>query len=275
MGIKGIIVAFFLIITVIFSFQNMQNITLVFFGINTISLPLSFAVLIFVFLGLISSFFIQFLGYLSNSKSSNDSASKGQYSPPPPPSPPTLNNSQYSRSREKISTKKAKIPQIEINEEPFYQDLEEEIKPIFTENKTVIQSENLATDQENYDISFIPEEELKIENLEIKKDTNNKPFNIEEKEVTNIEENLNYSAEIKEELVRKPRLASPYSYKTREKTEIIPRNYQDNPPKRKPPLPDKNNDIYTASYRIITPASDEYPNDYLSDDDNDDDDWDF
>ena len=160
MGIKGIIIACFLIITVIFSSQNMQNITLVFFGINTISLPLSFAVLIFVFLGLLSSFFIQFLAYLSKGNSPNNFSNKRQYSPPSPAPIPTVNDSEYSYTRketlrEENLNKKVKTPKIEINQEPIYQDLEEEIKPIFNENRTVVQSENLESNQQNYKIPFM------------------------------------------------------------------------------------------------------------------------
>ncbi len=283
MGIKGIILACFLIIIVIFSYQNLQGVTLIFFGFYNITLPLSFAILTFVFLGLISSFLIKFLGYFSKSKSSNK-RDKEQYNPPPPPSKPSINNSEYSYTREnelteenfkeKIKPSQAKINQEQTYQEQIYQDLEEEeISPIINQNKTVIQSESFVNNQQNYDTPSIAKDREEIDIVNIEDKPNNNPVDVEEKDFNNIEQNFNYSEETSEELVIKTRLASPYSYKTREKTEIIPSNYQKKYSKKKPVLSNDDN-VYTASYRVITPANDEYPTDYLSDDDRDDD-WDF
>ena len=96
MGFKALLLLVIVIFIAVFSLQNIQAISLVFFSFNSITLPLSFWIVLSLFAGIFSSFLIQFLSgnkrQASNYKSSYpNSRSNSPYSPPPvnPPNIPS------------------------------------------------------------------------------------------------------------------------------------------------------------------------------------------
>jgi uncharacterized integral membrane protein len=147
MGIKGLIIIFLLVATVIFYLQNSQNITLVFFGVITISLPLSLAILLFVFAGLISSLIIQFFSNISANRSANVKG-KNKRSPISPPP----NSEEYN------------LPKKDIFKQPEYitqrdKELKEEILQPVQSDKDKI-NENISDsdlDEQNEENLIYPE----------------------------------------------------------------------------------------------------------------------
>ncbi len=78
MGFKSLPLLIFLICIVLFSLQNLQSVSLVFFGFSSLSLPLSIWIVLSLLAGILSSLFIQLLTKSSNSKNNN------YYNPPNP-----------------------------------------------------------------------------------------------------------------------------------------------------------------------------------------------
>lgn len=264
MGIKGLIIISLLVTTVIFYLQNSQNITLVFFRVITISLPLSLAIFLFIFAGLISSLIIQFLSNISANRASNvkEKNERSPISPPP-------NSEEYN------------LPKKDMFKQPEYinqrdKELKEEIEQnryIKQPKKEMINQEYLADDFPHYQEPKTEEEKI-LQPLQLDKDK------IKEKNIPDSDlgeqnqENLIYP----EELITKPRSAAPYAYQPKEKTEIFPPNYttskQEKSEKKREIIEDN---IYNAPYRVITPANQRDSRHYQPDDNDndDDDDWDF
>ncbi len=88
MKAKPLFLLVIVIVIGIFSFQNRQAISLVFFGLNSLSLPLSFWIVLSLFAGIISSLLVQF--FSGNNRQTNT------YNRPQ--SPPRSNPNSYSPS---------------------------------------------------------------------------------------------------------------------------------------------------------------------------------
>jgi hypothetical protein len=216
MGNKGFIWLILFVITIIFIIQNLNQVSLVFFGSKSIYLPLSIWVMLFIIAGIISSLIIQGLNNLSKSETPNISAPKkaafySSKNPYPKPSP----------SPQPIFTSDEKLSINNDNQEDFYEFTEPLIKDNINSNQPDLMKEN----EEN-----IEEKSAPIININ--------------KEQDNYENNEN----------NQNRQASLYSYKPKEKTEIrpkiLPKNKVYDAPYRiiTPPYQDnnspKNNDDY-------------------------------
>ena len=266
MGVKGLILIFFLIVTGIFSWQNWQNITLVFFGVNTVSLPLSISILCFILAGFISSLIIQLLSKSSANKTNQNppDISKSPVSPIYPPAeeypqPEELPREKYVNRRENISTKNLEqIPVIDREDQakriqiPLVQELDN-------------QPEMIAETNIDYPEPISKQEEEVSEKIKS-----------EDKDMVNNHDATDDDLISPAESIKKPRQASPYSYTTREKTSIFPKkpstDYSNRPRKRR--INKEQDGIYTAEYRVITPANNQPKPDFPQSNE-DEDDWDF
>jgi hypothetical protein len=235
MGLKGFIWIIILTIVVVFILQNLQPISLVFLGSKPITLPTSVWVISFTILGIFSSLMIQGLSNVNkvNNSSVNSSPKNSSYSskiPPNKPNPPNNKSSQIES---------------EIEFEPSYQDEFDDFPEPLKEEIDIDQNTPVSIKKEEEEIQEITLKDTKID------------FNKEEKIKEDNEENKN---EQKEE-INQDRVASLYSYKPREKTEIKP-------------IVKQNNQIYDANYRVITPP---YKNSDRtnSQDDEDNENWEF
>lgn len=291
MSIKGLIIIILLIVAGLFYVQNMQNITLVFFGINTISLPLSLVALSFILTGFISSLIIQFLSKFNGNKYRyNDNKFNEQKSPISPPS--SSPSTEYYPSQKSIYQDNYQDNFVDNQETQFRDKFqaqpnikfaqEEKISTKYEAEKTLNQPEILT---QEIRADYPQPNKIKSPQLKQEQPEELKPIIIDQQEEIIADDNFNDVDEdcnLPSESITKPRQSSPYSYQTREKTEIITQQTRN---KR------LNNDdrIYTAPYRVITPADNQYyppdvKDNYSSDDrdypryrqDNDDDeDWDF
>ncbi len=268
MGIKGFILILLLVLIVVFSLQNLQNITLFFFGIKTISLPLSLAILLFIFAGLISSLIIQFLSKFSANKSNSNRFDNKRSPTSPPPTSEEYYSPRKEPSRENYPDNRETSTNREFNQKSAIKTEEKApIEPEFKVNKSANYLEKFPQDNNNYQEQIIREEEDISE--AIKPDKEVIIDNVADSNLTKNNENFISP----EEGITKPRQAAPYSYQPKEKTEIFPENYEIKRKKSGKKRPEVENGIYNAPYRVITPANEGDSSRYQPEDD--DDDWDF
>ncbi len=149
---------------------------------------------------------------------------------------------------------------------------DEEIAEIPLTPNQEIEDEEIPDEEIKIKDEEIPDEEIKIEDIQ----------DIEDKEelTTFAQEIATPEREDYPPNLLKTREASPYSYQTREKTEIRPKNTKSKAKQNpSPPTPKRlYQGVYDAPYRVIAPAQD-YNSDYELDRDDDfeenDEDWDF
>lgn len=270
MGIKGFIIILLLVLTVIFSFQNLQNITLVFFAANPISLPLSLAILLFVFAGLISSLVIYFLSNVSVNKSP-DIREKNKRSPiSPPPTSEEYNLPKKERIKQEYVNQEDEEFQEKIEQNRYINQKEKEIinQEDILDNNFSKHQENLTRKNINYQEPKIKEEEGILQPIQ-----SDKEREIENIPDSDLGEKNDENFISPEELMTKPRQAAPYTYQPKEKTEIFPDNDTSKRKKVVKKRQGTEENIYNAPYRVITPANEEDSRRYQPD--NNDDDWDF
>lgn len=287
MGFKSLLLIVFILFFAIFSFQNRGAIALTFFGFNSPTLPLFLWVLLALLAGIISSLLINLF---SNNLVENNQRNQSFYPPysPPPPTQP---------KKEKYPPlEKSDLPQENIREKLSYRWEEDEIFEDLPDNspQTIPQTNSSVTDK-TYIPAKIESTTSPPESSEISLTSNQateKPETREEREnqaETKEEENSNInvavqSAETEDDspFYGFSRQASPYSYQTREKTDIRPKTSKSRA-KQPPVSPPKRvyQGVYDAPYRVIAPAQDDsdYNSDYKGDrrDDfiEDEEDWDF
>ncbi len=278
MGFKTLMFLIVIIMMSLFFVQNLESISLVFLGFKSLSLPLSFWVILALFAGIFSSLIIQLLSNNPTPKTkSNQSFSSDNIPnnfPPsapynPPPVPPSFANKPKTEkkdfSKPSIYTKNTVLNnQFDESEGDFDFDA---IPENINEDKQILQKKNLINSEiNNIDVNPLSEQES-IPSTEIKSEREFTPSLSEDIE------------DIPLETILKPREASIYSYQSREKTEIKPKLSTPQGNKQKQPSPNNpsKNDrggIYDAPYRVIAPADDN--NEEIDRDFNDDDeDWDF
>jgi len=286
MGLKSLVLIVAIAVFIIFAIQNGGAIALAFFGFNSPALPLWIWILVALLAGIISSLFINLL---SSHPVGNNSKNQSFNPPYPPPPQPSRKKEKYQPLEE--SNPIPETPTAKLNyrweEDEVFEDLPdnpvnavEEIATTNPENEAGISAEDIVEDikEEKRELEEIIEEEieLKEENLE-----DNQEIEQEEEK----EEQLPISSEEKQPSVTendsspilKQREASPYSYQTREKTQIRPKTVKKAQEQAKiPPSPPKRlyKGVYDAPYRVIAPSQNDVNND---DNDfyDDEEDWDF
>ncbi|BAQ60677.1 hypothetical protein GM3708_1083 [Geminocystis sp. NIES-3708] len=249
----------------LFFVQNLESISLVFLGFNSLSLPLSFWIILALFAGILSSLIIQVLSNNSTETiKSNQSFSSNN-------TPPSYNSPSVQSSFKNKSQPEKKV----FSSPPIYQ-------------KSIV-SNNISDDIDS-DFEEIPEnideynqnleENITINNIDINPPLEKESIANDDKE-SEKELTSSPSEDIALDRILKPREASIYSYQSREKTDIKPPLSTSQPNRQKPSLPNKrvNNyqgGIYDAPYRVITPAyNDEKEEKINSNFDDEDEDWDF
>ena len=236
MNFRGFIGLILLGICVLFVVQNLQPISLVFFGGNPVTLPLSIWIVLFTGAGLISSLIIQTLNKVISSSSISDNVPQqpSGYSPPspsPPPPPPSPTTT---------------LKNIKLEEKPSLENYSLEKISSRSEDVNIDKINNLGADRE-----LDKSERDWSEQKEIRE---NKQETIESNQ-----EDANF--EVEQNPQTKSRSASLYSYKPGERTQIQRRLK----PKSKP-----KDEVYDADYRVITP-----PYRDKNQPKNEDEEWDF
>ncbi len=257
MGFKGFILLVLLLIFSILTLQNLQPMSLVFFGSKPITLPLSIWILLFTGAGIFSSLVIYLLsgGSSTPKKVPNQSQFPDKNYPPYPPSQPSSNtpkNRQPKPSEKRQSVPYSYQPEPEPELEQDQRIYQDEIDELDNEVVETIQVEKI----EPKDAPILDDREPEIQ------DTINR-----EKEENQVQEDDDFN----EDAFTKPRPASLYSYSSRERTEIKPKST----PKTRRNYPQQ--DVYDADYRVILPPS-RGKNQPNQDDDSyydGDEDWDF
>jgi hypothetical protein len=255
MGFKGFIWIVLLLVFSILTLQNLQPMSLVFFGSKPITLPLSIWILLFTGAGIFSSLVIYLLSGGSNTSKKVPNKSQlpdNNYYPSPPSQP----SSDTPKNRQPKPRKSEKIPSPPYSYEPepepdqrIYQD---EIDELENEAVETIQVEKIEQNTKQILDDVKPEIQDKI--------------NCAEEENQAQEDN-----DFNEDAFTKPRPASLYSYSSRERTEIKPKPT----PKTRKNYPKQ--DVYDADYRVILPPSrgNNQPNQDENYDDYEDENWDF
>ncbi|MBL1210553.1 hypothetical protein [Geminocystis sp. GBBB08] len=266
MGFKTLIFFIIVIIIILLFIQNLQPISLVFLGFNSLSLPLSLWLLFALFMGMLSSLIIQILSNnLIPKTKSNQSFSSNNISNNPPPSPPSF-------TAKPITEKKAVYQPPMSNENikknnqfnEFDNDLDfDDIPENIEKDNQILEEKKQVNYSNNIDL-----------NTPLEKELITTPDIILEKEL-----NTPVSEDIPLETFLKPREASIYSYQSGEKTEIKPKSSTFKPNQKKQSSPKNPNQnyqerVYDAPYRIIAPASENKDKEIYNDFDEDDD-WDF
>ncbi|MGI0482959.1 hypothetical protein ACN4EE_19515 [Geminocystis sp. CENA526] len=304
MGFKIILLISIVLITALFTLQNAQPITLVIFGYNSLSLPLSLWVIVAVLAGILSSLIIQILSSSSPQRKSDYSDNQKPYNPPPKPKSSFKQPSEdkvFSPPSAGVNPPKYNKPVEEIDED-FDFDFDEDSTPQIPLNNQYHDNFAEYEQPENYPEEAKDNIELKEEILPLEKPSEVEPIILdkntysEEKIAENLEENIqqkepinpviNEQDNVPSETFLKAREASLYSYKPREKTEIKPKSPKiktpSSPPKNRSIEPSKSSDnryreggVYDAPYRVISPAYDDTSP--VQDDEffDDDEDWDF
>lgn len=271
MGFSTVILGIMLLIAGLFFVQNLQPVALIFFGFNSVTLPLSLWSLIALLSGVIMSLLVNLL-------LGSNSPSPPQYPDNPPPSPSrnprrstkesVKSPNEYPETLEEESIKqyppKVNQPSTIIEDDEF--DFLEEDDDIFP-NKTPDRDSPpppINTQEKEENSQSPPENPLKKDEsfevsssspLEVEKPQENKPL------ITPPPQEDSMTSET----VSKTRDASPYSYLSGEKTQIRPVS----PPPRKKPVVTNKGEVYDVPYRVIN-ASEEPDNIY-----DDEEDWDF
>ncbi|NCO76098.1 MAG: hypothetical protein GW795_14115 [Cyanobacteria bacterium] len=266
MGLKALFFLITIIITVLFYFQNLQPITLVFFGFKSPILPLSLWFILSLCAGILSSLIIQLLANnpTTKQKYNQSFSSDNPYNyPPSTPEKPFINQPKpepekpfinQPKSEPKLEEKPISPPPInEVYDPDFDFDFEEEL---ITENNQEFLAENESINLEK---------EKKIETSISEEIPPEKQF-------------IPVSSKPPSEAMIKTREASPYSYKPKEKTKIIPpseSSIEINNSQIKISNNRNKKEIYDAPYRVISPAYDEKVDDNYDDLEEEEEDWDF
>jgi hypothetical protein len=275
MGFKSFLLLIIIVFLAIFSIQNLQLISLVFFGFKSLTFPLSFWLILSWLAGIISSLFVQFLSPKPRQKTNYNQS----FSPPPPsnypPSPPVQekitppkNNQRYTSSAQ-VTNQQYSEYDFDFLDEPqtsIDRDRQKEYnvqQPIKKQPVTDLSQEQ----EDSLPLSDERGNEEKTENIPVQKSS----------EETTAKSPV---AEAPSEALLRTREASLYSYQPREKTEIkIPRQVEKTETNQRSinsTYSRRNDGIYDAPYRVIPPSEEsiDEDNDDIYDDDEDDD-WDF
>ena len=295
MGIKSLFLIAIIVVLGVFSLQNLQSISLVFFGFTSLALPLSIWILLSIFAGLISSLLIQLL----SNNSSNKSNSRSSYSPPAPqnyrPEPPAPIAAKPSLQKQPFNPATTSEYRASYRQEfDEFADLDDRPLP---ESEQYTRSTNIRNNNQNQEVTSFtsqPSATRETEDLipeQTKTDSEPEVKTPESNPTTPT--NNTIIAEEPSEAWLKSRQASPYSYQPREKTEVkipspppptikqTPTNKQtseETPEKRKTSRtnsPRKKSGIYDAPYRVIAPRRNEPIKQNNEADWDEDDDWDF
>ena len=287
MGFKSFLLLIILAFLAIFSIQNLQSISLVFFGFNSLALPLSIWIIFSLLAGIISSLLVQFLSTNTRQKNKYNQS----FSPPPPNYPPSPSVS------EKVTpqTNSQRFTSPQVKDEGYLDDdfdifEEQPMPPVgdrqieYDRKQPVVESTsnhqqpitNFSTEKQ--DVSTTSEREF----VEVNKQDHNQTKN---REVENIpKEKFSPSTEkepvdeIPSEAWLKAREASLYSYQPKEKTEIK------TPSRKVENINNRSHDstyrrssdgIYDAPYRVIPPSRERSNKEDEVYWDDEDDDWDF
>lgn len=275
MGFKSFLLLIIIVFLAIFSIQNLQSISLVFFGFKSLTLPLSFWIILSLLAGIISSLFVQFLSTKPRQKTNYNQS----FSPPPPPSnyppspavqekiTPPRNNQRYTSSAQ-VTNQQYSEYDFDFLAEP-QTSIDRDRQREYNIQEPSREKPATKFSPEEQDRSFISDEQINGEETE----NTPKKSSVEESAKSPV-------AEAPSEAWLKAREASLYSYQPREKTEIkIPKRIE------KTETNQRSNDssysrradgIYDAPYRVIPPSSEPMYED--NDDiyyDDEDDDWDF
>ncbi|MTF39287.1 hypothetical protein [Cyanobacterium aponinum] len=288
MGFKSFVLIGSIAFCIIFGLQNRGAIVLTFFGFNSPALPLFVWILMALFAGIISSLMINLLSNNPIPKNKKNQSFNPPYSPPPQPSPQPIKAKPNISLNQNPPIEKEK-PQYQWEEDDVFEDLPD--TPIINtplpinklpENevaypKTKIESESKTQEHIKETTNKIEEEEeIKIEEP---KPIDSPSTEIETENKTSMSEITKLSEEdYPPENLLKPRQASPYSYQSREKTEINPKKTKKNPSQAKesPPQPKRTyKGVYDAPYRVIAPAQTNNTAENYDNFDDEDDDWDF
>lgn len=252
---KGFLGLVLLVIVVLFVIQNLQAVSLVFFGSQPITLPLSIWVVLFAMAGILVSIIIQLLTK-SNSASSKPQVKQQNTPYPNPPQP-------YKYNEVKPQLNKKVEPIEETNNftptyrEPYDQDFEF-LEPKNTlENQEKYPEETPSQPQKRDEVIFSETNPdlIQQEIPEVK-------INPDSETSSNNHDNNNL------DLLTKPRSPSLYSYQPREKTQI---RRKSETPKEVTPIP--KNEVYDANYRILKSSS--QPTSRRDDYQEDEEEWDF
>lgn len=287
MGFKSFVLIGSIAFFIIFALQNRGAIALTFFGFNSPALPLFVWILIALFAGMISSLLINLLSNNPIPKTRKNQSLNSPYSPPPQPSPQPIKAKPTISPNQNPPTEMKK-PQYQWEEDDVFEDLPD--TPIIdtslpinnppknelTYPDTQIQQEFELQENIETDINKI-EEEIKSEE---QKPIDNSPIEAEAESKTSIPEiNKPSEEDYPPENLLKPRQASPYSYQSREKTEINPKKIKKTPSQseeKSPPQAKRTyKGVYDAPYRVIAPAQTNNTPENYDDFDDFDDDWDF
>lgn len=273
MGFKTLMFLIVIIIMSLFFVQNLESISLVFLGFNSLSLPLSFWIVLALLAGILSSLIIQLLSNNSTETIKYNQSFSDNNNTPNNPSP------SYTSSPVQRSVKnKAQPEKKPFSPPPIYQksivsnnisddidlDFEETPENIDEYNQNLEENITLNIPINNIEINpLVEEESIANDDKESEKELTSSP-----------------SEDMALDRILKPREASIYSYQSREKTDIKPPLSTSQPNQQKPPAPNKrvNNykgGIYDAPYRVITPAYHEKEEEINNNFDDEDEDWDF
>ena len=243
MGVKGFIWLVLLVIVTLFIVQNLQAVSLVFFGSKSVTFPLSIWMLLFTISGIIVSLIIQSLTNISYSNyAGNFKKPKKSYSGSP-------NRNKSREIKQQFNQKSEEVEQFKM------------VNPTYTEPYDDLEFLNEKNERENGEDRKIQESaEDNFQEEKIERDI--QETNADRIKYRENEEDM----EVDSELKNKPRSPSLYSYQPKEKTQIRPT------PKPKFPSP-STNQIYDANYRVIIPAPPNN-NDRRNQKDNEEE-WDF
>lgn len=286
MGFKGLLFIITIASFTIFAIQNRGAIALTFFGFNSVALPLWIWILLALFAGIISSLIINLLSRNPVSNNQRNQFPEAPYSPPPQPQARKQKSIPVEKSSQKMETPTEKL-NYQWEEDEVFEDLPdnlvnfvaEEINPppdnefnnLNEPNEPIVSEETPEKKRESIEEIPNQNEELEeLEELEEKQDINISQETIQARKTEEIEDvSPNFL---------KTREASPYSYQTREKTQIRSKTAK-NPQNEVKPTPSPPQrlyqGVYDAPYRVIAPAQDEDNDnqDYYFEED--DEDWDF
>lgn len=266
MAVKGFIWLIFLVIIVLFIIQNLQAVSVVFFGSTPITLPLSIWILLFALAGIFVSVIIKGLASVTDSGSSRkDNNQKGPVTTPPNPNQDSGNKPPLTKQR---SAQTGEFNNFNPTyKEPFDEDFEFLTDNINSQNQEMYQDPTLSYQPQK---NSFPIEDTN-ENLPLKEtpeDKTNADLEVNQNDNEDEQINKNNNDDNVIDIKIKPRSPLPYSYKPGEKTEIR-RKPQPLPEIKRPPK----NEIYDANYRIIDLPS--QPNKDRNSVDEDEEEWEF
>ncbi|WP_069789502.1 hypothetical protein A5482_010425 [Cyanobacterium sp. IPPAS B-1200] len=245
MNFKSLILIIFFLVLILLLIQNSQAIPIIILGSSPINIPLSIIIFSGFFGGIISTLIINFFIKLSTPKTPKYS----NYNPNNPNNPQPSGESQYSK---KIEEKYHPYYQPKYKEDPIYpDDLDREPVP-YPETTKSEKIENKEIEDIN---NNTPQEPIILEKNQDKEEDKTIDITPEPEIIEKPEPEIKIDPADKPEpeleTNQKPRQAAPYSYQSRERTEIVPKSAKI-PPRQ--PSRTMEGGIYDATYRVITPA---------------------